>query len=52
MQLTATTVIINDMLARKAKMHHTELALTTVLLKMKVVVRFHLLFIRMKMVTS
>jgi hypothetical protein len=47
MQLTAMTVRINDMV-RKAKMHHTELALIAVLLKMKVVVHSHLPFMRMK----
>jgi hypothetical protein len=51
MQLTATTVRINDM-ARKAKMHHTELVLTAVLLKMKIVVHFHSLFIKMKLLIS
>jgi hypothetical protein len=44
------TIRINYM-ARKAKMHHTELALTAVLLQMKVIVHFHLWFIRTKMVT-
>ena len=51
MQLTAMTVRINNM-ARKAKTHHTELAMIVVTLEMKVIVHFHLPFIRMKMVIT
>jgi hypothetical protein len=51
MQLPATTIRINN-IARKATTHHTELALIATLLKMKVLVPFHLPFIRMKGVTT
>jgi hypothetical protein len=53
MQLTAMTIRINDMVARKGGMPHTKLVLIVVSQKMKgMIVHFHLLFIRMKMVTT